>query len=36
MVLFGCMCIHLNPHVLEWNEMEFSLIPIISTSTHMD
>ena len=30
------MCIHLNPHVLEWNGMEFSLIPLQSTSTHVD
>ena len=26
--LFGCMCIHFNPHVLEWNGMELSLIPL--------
>jgi len=30
--LFGCMCIHFNPHVLEWNEIEFSLIPHQSTA----
>jgi uncharacterized membrane protein len=34
--LFGCICIHLNPRVLEWNGMEFRLIPLQSTSTHGD
>jgi hypothetical protein len=34
--LFGCICIHFNPHVLEWIGMELSLIPFQSTSTHMD
>ena len=34
--LFGCMCIHFNPHVLESNGMELSLIPLQSTSTHVD
>ena len=29
--LFGCCRIHLNPHVLEWIKVEFSLI---STPTH--
>jgi hypothetical protein len=37
-VLFRCMCIHLNPHVLEWNVIEFSLIPLqhtwIETNTY--
>ena len=32
----GCMCIHFNPHVLEWIGMELSLIPLKSTSTHVD
>jgi hypothetical protein len=31
----GCMCIHFNPHVLEWNRMKFSLISLQSTSTYM-
>jgi hypothetical protein len=26
--LFRCMCIHNNPHMWEWNGMEFSLIPL--------
>ena len=29
------MRIHINPHVLEWNRMEFSLILLQSTSTHV-
>jgi len=31
--LFGCCRIHLNPHVLEWIEVEFSSI---STSSHLN
>jgi len=34
--LFGCMCIHFNPHVLEWIGMELSLILFQSISTHVD
>jgi hypothetical protein len=34
--LFGCMYIHFNLHVLEWNEIEFSLILLKSTSIHVD
>jgi hypothetical protein len=34
--LFGCMYIHLNPHVLEWNGMKFSSIPLQSTSIHVN
>jgi hypothetical protein len=29
--LFGCKYIHLNPHVLEWNWMKFSSIPLSSS-----
>jgi hypothetical protein len=25
--LFGCTCIHLNPHVLKWVEMRIKLSP---------
>jgi hypothetical protein len=35
-VLFECMCIYFNQHELEWNGIEFSLILLQSTSTHMD
>ena len=34
--MFGWTCIHLDPHVLEWNGMEFSSIPLQYTSTHVD
>jgi hypothetical protein len=34
--LFGCMCIYFNLHVLKWNGIEFNLIPLQSTSTHVD
>jgi len=34
--LFGCMCIHINLHVLRWNRIELSLIPLQSTSTYVD
>ena len=34
--LLRCIYIHLNPHVLEWNGIKFSLISLQSTSTHVD
>jgi len=34
--LLGCTCIHSNPHVLDWIEMELSLIPLQSNSTYVD
>jgi hypothetical protein len=30
------MCIHLNPRVLKWNEIEFSSISLQYTSTYMN
>jgi hypothetical protein len=32
--LFGCICIHFDPHVLEWIGMELSLIPLIHINTY--
>jgi hypothetical protein len=36
--LFGCACIHLNPHVLKWNWTKFYFIPLqhiwIEVDTH--
>ena len=34
--VYWYMCINFNLYVLEWNRMKFSLIPLQSTSTHMD
>ena len=34
--LFGCMCVHLNPRMLEWNGTESSSNPLQYTSTYVD
>jgi hypothetical protein len=33
---FRYTCIQLNQRMLDWNEMEFNLIPLQSTSTHVN